>query len=178
MHGYVADPLTQLDVFGLSEGSTTLGDRLERAGHTHNIPNFKRSDFRAHHVIPHKVWTANQDFFDDIGLGKRGASRTFPRGSGPDYLQGFNPKDAVENGVFLPKDAPVASRPGYDFDFYHKGGHPDAITDMGASVTDIRDRFRANAITKTQARKEISALQKAERKRLSSRSGTGCIQIP
>ncbi|RPD43595.1 hypothetical protein DNI29_23415 [Hymenobacter sediminis] len=180
LHGYVADPLTQLDVFGLSEGSTTLGDRMERAGHTHGIPGFNRGDFRAHHVIPHKVWTDNQDFFDDIGLGKQGPSRAFPRGSGPDYPQGFNPKDAVENGVFLPKNATVAQRPGYEFDFYHKGSHRNTSAAMEARVVNVRDRFRSttNPITAAQARKEIEALQKAERKRLSSRRGGTCTVMP
>ncbi|UOQ55555.1 RHS repeat domain-containing protein [Hymenobacter cellulosivorans] len=69
LHSYVADPLTQLDVLGLSEGSSTLGNRMIKAGRTHGIiardaqgnpllnakgnTSFSQSDFRAHHVIPH-----------------------------------------------------------------------------------------------------------------------------
>lgn len=153
LQGYVADPLTQVDVLGLSEGSTTLGNRMSRAGSPssfeHGISPFPRGDFRAHHVIPHDVWTQpqNQRFFNDIGLG--GA------------------KDRAANGVFLPKSEAVGQR--YGFENYHSGSHAGYNRDMGASVTDIRDRFNSGAINKTQARKEISALQKAERKRLSER---------
>ncbi|WP_162303744.1 AHH domain-containing protein [Hymenobacter sediminis] len=173
----MADPLTQLDVFGLSEGSKTLGDRLVAIGQTHGIPGFNRSDFRAHHVIPHKVWTQNQDFFDDIGLGKQAPHARINRdGTRVHNPKGYNPKDAPANGVYLPKDE--ATGVTHKFDIYHKGGHPDTNADMNDKVIAVRRRFYRNQITKTQARKEISAIQKAERKRLSSRRSGGCTQIP
>jgi RHS repeat-associated protein len=159
LQGYVADPLTQVDVFGLSEGSGTLGNRMVRAGMDHGISPFPKSNFRAHHVIPHEVWTNNQQFFDDIGLGRQGPSKAFPRG--------LNPKDAAANGVFMPKSEAVGQQ--YGFEHYHNGSHGTFNADMRANVVDVRDRFRSGAITRTQARKEISALQKAERKRLSKR---------
>ncbi|MGI4735226.1 MAG: RHS repeat-associated core domain-containing protein [Janthinobacterium lividum] len=166
LHAYVADPLTQLDVLGLSEGSDILGKKLLQVGHTHGIPGFVKNDFRAHHVIPHKVWTDNQDFFDHIGLGKK-AGRN-----------GMNPKDAAANGVFMPKNRPVATSHG--FDQYHSGSHPNTSADMRGEVENIRDRYDMGrgSITRNQARKEISALQKAERKRLSSRRGLPCIIMP
>jgi RHS repeat-associated protein len=178
LHAYVADPLTQLDVFGLSEGSGTLANRMVKAGMTHGIPGFKKGDFRAHHVIPHQVWTQNQDFFDDIGLGKQAPNVRLPRNGGPRIFnhKGYNPKDAPANGVFLPKDEATGLQ--HKFDIYHAKGHPDTNTRMGAEVTSISDRFYDKSITKAQARKEISALQKAERKFLSSRCGKGCTLIP
>jgi hypothetical protein len=164
LHAYVADPLTQLDVFGLSEGSGTLGKKLVKAGRTHGITPFVKNDFRAHHVIPHKVWVDNQKFFNDIGLGKKPGRN------------GMNPKDAAANGVFMPKDNPTGTA--HKFDEYHSGGHPNTSAAMRGRVEDVRDRFNSSAITKTQARKEISALQKAERNRLSSRCGIACNQMP
>ena len=157
LHAYVADPLTQLDVFGLSEGSDILGKKLLKAGRTHGINPFVKNDFRAHHVIPHKVWKANQKFFDDIGLGKKPGRN------------GMNPKDSAADGVFMPKDQPTGRA--HQFDTYHSGNHRNTSTDMETSVVNVRDRFDSGSITKTQARKEISALQKAERNRLSSRRG-------
>jgi A nuclease family of the HNH/ENDO VII superfamily with conserved AHH len=144
---------------------------------THGIPGFNRGDFRAHHVIPHKVWTQNQDFFDDIGLGKKAPHARINRdGTRVHNPKGYNPKDSPVNGVFLPKDE--ATGVTHKFDTYHKGGHDATNRRMQMSVEDISDRFYAKSITKTQARKEVSALQKAERKRLSSRRGVGCTQIP
>ena len=165
LHAYVADPLTQLDIFGLSEGSDILGKKLLKAGRTHGINPFVKNNFQAHHVIPHEVWTNNQDFFDDIGLGKK-------RGR-----NGMNPKDSAANGVFLPKSEALGNN--HDFDTYHRGSHGNTNTDMAARVEAISRRYDGGAgtITRTQARKEISALQKAERKRLSSRMGNGCQRL-
>ena len=166
LHAYVADPLTQLDVFGLSEGSGTLGNRMIKAGRTHGLNPFVKNDFRAHHVIPHKVWVDNQKFFDDIGLGKKPGRN------------GMNPKDSAANGVFMPKDNPTGTK--HKFDEYHSGGHGNTSAAMRGRVEDVRDRFNNGngVITKKQARKEISALQKAERNRLSSRRGAACTQMP
>ena len=177
LHAYVADPLTQLDVFGLSEGSGTLGNRMIKAGRTHGLNPFVKNDFRAHHVIPHEVWTDNQDFFDDIGLGKKGPHARINRdGTRVHNPKGYDPKDSPANGVFLPKDEATGVK--HKFDTYHSGGHPRTIDDMRVRVGQVRTRFDNGAITKTQARKEISALQKAERKRLSSRRGNGCTIMP
>ena len=105
LHAYVADPLTQLDVFGLSEGSDILGKKLLTAGRTHGINPFVKNNFQAHHVIPHEVWTDNQDFFDDIGLGKKGPHARINRdGTRVHNPKGYDPKDSPANGVFLPKD--------------------------------------------------------------------------
>ena len=161
MYAYVADPLTQTDVLGLSEGSGTLGDRMVRTGQTQGVSPFNRSEFRAHHVIPHETWTQNQSFFDDIGLGKKANC--------------FNPKDASANGVFLPKNETVGATHG--FDYYHNGSHPTVNTNMRLNVEDVRDRYNNGDINKLQARKEISALQKAERQRLSTRSGGPCGKV-
>lgn len=161
LYSYVADPLTQIDLLGLSEGSGTLGKRMSRAGSpssfAHGISPFPRSDFRAHHVIPHEVWTNNQTFFDDISSGKQDRS--------PRFLQGFNPKDAATGST-------------YGLDQYHAGGHGNTNFNMETEVANIRSRFDQQLVTKSQARKEISALQKAERKRLSRRGGGPCIQMP
>ncbi|UOQ55559.1 RHS repeat-associated core domain-containing protein [Hymenobacter sp. 5116S-27] len=179
LHGYVADPLTQLDVLGLSEGSGDLGRRMAAAGHTHGIialddqgnpllkkgaTYFPKSDFRAHHVIPHQVWVDNQKFFDDIGLNH--------------VRRKVNPKDAVTNGVFLPGTEDVGRK--YGFDQYHSGGHPATSDAMRLQVENVRDRFNdpTNPLTAAQARKEIAALQKAERQRLSSRRGVACTIMP
>ncbi len=144
-YAYVRDSNAWVDVFGLSKGSGTLGRNLSKAG----MDPFTRGNFQAHHVIPHEVWVDNQQFFDDIGLG--GA------------------KDKASKGVFLPKNADVAQQGG--FDYYHRGSHPGINTDMGARVNAVKQQFDAGEISATQARKKISAIQKAERKRLSSRKG-------
>ena len=157
LYAYVADPLTQTDVLGLSKGSGTLGKNLVKAGQTHGISGFNKGDFQAHHVIPHETWTQNQSFFDDIGLGKNGRT---------------NPKDAAANGVFLPKNETIGANHG--FDYYHNGSHPNINTDMTTEVGNTRLRYEQGTITKLQARKEISALQKAERRRLSTRGGGPC----
>ncbi|EWH11456.1 core protein [Cellulophaga geojensis KL-A] len=148
-YAYVSDSNSWVDPLGLSKGSGTLGRNLSKAGMEHGMNPFTRGDFQAHHVIPHEVWVDNQQFFDDIGLG--GA------------------KDKASNGVFLPKNADVAQQGG--FDYYHRGSHPDINTDMGTRVNAVKQQFDAGDISATQARKKISAIQKAERKRLSSRKG-------
>lgn len=138
---------------------------------------FPKSDFRAHHVIPHEVWTENQDFFDDISLGKKASHARINRdGTRVHNPKGYNPKGLPANGMYLSKDE--ATGINHKFDQYHSGGHPQTIDDMRVSVGQTRTRFENGIITKTQARKEISALQKAERKRLSRRSGGGCTIMP
>jgi RHS repeat-associated protein len=161
LYAYVADPLTQADVLGLSKGSGTLGSNLVKAGQTHGITGFTKGEFQAHHVIPHEVWVDNQSFFDEIGLNKPGRNKP-------------NPKDAASNGVFLPKDETIGAK--NNFDYYHRGSHTDVNTDMGARVTSVRERYESSAMTdveKAQACKEIKALQDAERNRLSSRTVGG-----
>ncbi|MFD2561821.1 DUF6531 domain-containing protein [Aquimarina rubra] len=146
---YVRDTNSIIDVFGLSEGSGTLGKNMVKANMTHGLDPFVRGNFQAHHVIPHEVWTRSQDFFKDIGLG--GA------------------KDKAANGIFLPKNATIAEQ--YGFDNYHRGSHEGINIDMENKVSQIKSDYESGIISKTKARKKISAIQKAERNRLSSRKG-------
>ncbi|WP_176589958.1 RHS repeat-associated core domain-containing protein [Elizabethkingia argenteiflava] len=151
LYGYVHDTNGWVDVFGLSKGSRTLGNRMEPANMTHGIKEFPRREFQAHHVIPHQVWVAHQTFFDDIGL--------------------KDAKDNVKNGVFLPRNEAVANQLG--FDFYHRGAHKNINKYMEKEVIDVEKRFNNTEISRTQARKEIFKIQKTERSRLSKRSRLG-----
>lgn len=165
-------------MFGLSEGSGDLGRRMVSAGYTHGIqalndqgnlllkngnPYFPKDVFRAHHVIPHKVWVDNQTFFDNIGL---------------NHVRGqINPKDAVTNGVLLPGTKDIGTK--YGFDQYHSGSHQATSDAMQLKVEKVRKRLEhtTKLITAAQARKEIAALQTAERRRLSSRRRIPCTQM-
>jgi RHS repeat-associated protein len=150
LYAYVSDINGWVDVFGLSKGSGTLGKNMIRAGMDHGLDPFNRSDFQAHHVIPHEVWVDNQDFFNKIGLGSA--------------------KDLANNGVFLPRSQRIANELG--FDYYHFGSHITINDSMRNKVEDVSRRFEAGIISRSQARKEISKIQKAERTRLSKRNNT------
>jgi len=154
MYSYVHDLNSFSDPFGLSKGSGTLGRNLSKAGMDHGLNPFTRGDFQAHHVIPHETWMENEQFFDAIGL----------EGS----------KDKAANGVFLPKNSNVAQQGG--FDHYHRGSHSSINNNMSNRVSNIRQQFESGQINASKARKKISALQKTERKRLSSRKGNTPIR--
>ncbi|AIQ13787.1 RHS repeat domain-containing protein [Paenibacillus durus] len=58
LYGYVHDPLTWIDPFGLS--STLLNKALQ---------GIVGDKMQAHHIIPEEIWKANSGFFKQIGLG-------------------------------------------------------------------------------------------------------------
>ena len=157
LYGYVIDPNFWSDILGLSQGSKELGDALLNAGHSHGgiVTNINRNDFRAHHIIPHKVWTDNGNFFNDIGLGD--GSRV-----------GIGGKDKAENGVWLPKNKSVATK--YGFDFYHAGNHAAYSIRIREEVEDIRDAFYNEIISAEQARSMIRDLQRREKAGLASKT--------
>ncbi|WP_338815835.1 AHH domain-containing protein (plasmid) [Bernardetia sp. Wsw4-3y2] len=155
VYGYVYDANNQVDIFGLSKGSGTLGNRLVRSGKTVGN-NFVKSNFQAHHVIPHEIWTNNQDFFDDIGLAKSGR---------------FNPKDAVANGIFMPNNQNLANS--LDLEYFHSGSHSSYNRYVEAEVDRIKTAYDNGQLTKTKTRKQISKLQKDLKKELGAkRQGT------
>jgi hypothetical protein len=147
-------------VLGLSEGSKELGDNLLNAGHTHggNVTSSNRGDYRAHHIIPHKVWTDNGQFFHDIGLGNGNVVNS-------------GGKDRAANGVWLPKSRGVATRDG--FDLYHAGNHSTYSNRVRSEVEGIRDRFNSNQMNRTQARRAIRDLQRREKRNQARRNSSG-----
>jgi hypothetical protein len=162
----VADTLVQIDALGLSEGSGDLGRRLVAKGHVPASPlPFVKSTFDAHHLIPHAVWTDNQDFFDEIGLNH--------------VARKINPKDAIENGIMMPGTEAVGRQ--YGFDVYHSGGHMDTNRAMRVRVEAVSRRFEATIkddAAKLAARQEIAAIQQAERLRLGARNYGPCTMMP
>jgi hypothetical protein len=163
----VADTLVQIDALGLSEGSGDLGRRLVAKSHIPSSPlPFVKSTFDAHHLIPHAVWTDNQDFFDEIGLNH--------------VARKINPKDAIENGIMMPGTEAVGQQ--YGFDAYHSGEHGRTNDAMRTSVEDVRDRFNALPVkddaAKLAVRQVIAAIQQAERIRLGVRNYGACTMMP
>jgi len=165
-YSYVHDPTTYTDILGLSEGSKELGDALINAGHNHGglVTNATRTDYRAHHIIPHKVWTDNGQFFKDIGMGD---------GS----TVGLGGKDKAANGVWLPKSKGVGNASSPPFDHYHAGNHASFSRRIRTEVEGIRDAFNAGTITKKQARVAIRDLQRREKRDTAKRTGGGCSSV-
>lgn len=74
LYGYVKDSNLWIDQLGLDSGILNK-----------NLGGVVGDSKQAHHVIPEEIWKANQDFFDDIGLGGQ--------------------MDKATNGILLPDKA-------------------------------------------------------------------------
>lgn len=163
-YAYVTNSAGYIDPLGLSEGSKELGDALINAGHTQGgiVNAITRSDYRAHHIIPHKVWTDNGAFFKDIGLGD---------GS----IVNLGGKDKAANGIWLPKSSQVATA--NNFDFYHAGNHMAYSNRIRTEVEGIRDAFNNGDISKREARSMIRDLQRREKAAMASRTNTSAKSV-
>ncbi|MGE7911734.1 RHS repeat-associated core domain-containing protein [Lysinibacillus xylanilyticus] len=59
LYGYVNDPNSWIDIFGLSKGSTALDKSLG---------GIKGDGMQSHHLIPELTWDRYANFLDSIGL--------------------------------------------------------------------------------------------------------------
>jgi len=114
----------------------------------------------AHHVIPVKSWERSEEFLNNIGLGGAMNSRA----------NGIDMPTTNNNGNTA---APLS----------HRGGHPQYIDRVDSQLDDIEGQYTRDEISKTEARKEVSKLQKENKKAIlnkevdSHTSDSGCIII-
>jgi RHS repeat-associated protein len=160
LHGYVNDPTSEVDVFGLS--SYALGKSMMKASNTHGglvTQATKATEWQAHHLIPEEVWgnVDNTKFFKSIKL----------RG-----------RDSATNGIFLPNSQALGDH--YGFDRYHLGSHANYSTRVEAEMSIIRGRLSANPSPAdiAQARQDVRSLQQKLFHELNQRTnGTGCRRL-
>ncbi|OCG05709.1 RHS repeat-associated core domain-containing protein [Gilliamella sp. wkB112] len=151
LYQYAPNPIDWIDPWGLKHESTTLGEDLLRVGSNQGgiVNAANRSNWRAHHIIPVKVWNDNAVFFEKIGY--------------------RDMRDSAQNGVFIPKDQTVGNRNG--FKYYHAGNHGQYSARIRQRVEFVRQEFDAGRISRRQARREIRSLQRRYNRRLSARGG-------
>jgi RHS repeat-associated protein len=154
MYSYVRDTTRAIDSLGLS--GSILGQNLLKAGQTHGISPFNRTDdWQAHHLIPEEVWGQNKKFFKDIGV----------RG-----------RDNARNGLFLPNSEALGNSHG--FEYYHSGSHATYSGNVTRSIGRIETDLRSGRITKIEAKQRIESLQHSLRSSLNGRTaGTGCKRL-
>jgi RHS repeat-associated protein len=126
LYEYVHDVNNWLDVHGLS--SSILNG---------NLGGVVGDNMQAHHVIPEEVWKANQDFFDNIGLGGQ--------------------MDKATNGILLPDKASGIVPGGPQI--VHRGSHPEYSAEIGGKVSTIRSAYDNGLIDDKTAKKQIRKLQ-------------------
>ncbi|WP_274797347.1 RHS repeat-associated core domain-containing protein [Lysinibacillus sp.] len=131
LYGYVSDPNTWIDIFGLSRApSQILAANLKKGGS-------KTAGHQAHHVIPTNVWKQYQTFFNDIGMGGL--------------------RDEAFNGMMIPSNPDTLK--GSIFDFIHNTSHSAYNSNVMNRVGNIYAEFDNNLIDEKQARKQIRKLQ-------------------
>ncbi|WP_170974377.1 AHH domain-containing protein, partial [Citrobacter sp. wls619] len=129
-YGYVHNPLTWIDFFGLSPSG-----ELNKA-----LGGVVGDGLQAHHVIPVDVWNNNASFFNDIGMNGM--------------------RDTVGNGILMPgSQTGFLNGDGKGMAVYHSSRHDYYSLEVDDLINDIKREFYGGNISKDDARRSVKKLQ-------------------